>query len=62
MKTMLEPRMAAAITQPPLAGNDSPQGFARITASSQGGLAMFPIIQSHQDLSIHPFGHRDILL
>src|SRR5215831_16436034 len=38
---MLEPRTVTAITQPAFVGADSTHGFARITASSQGGLAMY---------------------
>src|SRR5215472_6070215 len=49
IKAMLEPRMATAITQPLFAGDGSTHGFARITASSQGGLAMLAIIHSHRD-------------
>src|ERR1051326_5116717 len=40
IKAMLEPRMVAAMIQPPPEGAGSMHGFARITASSQGGLAM----------------------
>jgi hypothetical protein len=50
MKAMLEARMVAAITQAPYLGDASTHGFARITASSQGGLAKLAITHSHKDL------------
>jgi hypothetical protein len=40
MKAMLDPRIVAANTHFPAAGEDSPEGAARIAASSQGDLEM----------------------
>src|SRR5262249_39015070 len=56
MKAMLEPRMVAATTQPPFVGDGSTHGFARITASSQGGLAILAMIHSQRGRAVQSSG------
>src|SRR6516225_258111 len=56
MKAMLEPRMVAAMIQAPFRGEGSTHGFARIRASSQGGLAILAIIHSRRTCALKAFG------
>lgn len=56
MKAMLEPRMVAAMTQAPFRGDGSAHGFARIKASSQGGLAILAIIYFRGTCAVNAFG------
>jgi hypothetical protein len=59
MKAILDPRMVAAIIQPPFAGLWLAHGDARITASSQGGLPILAIVHSHPRSK--PFGEAPII-
>src|SRR5258707_1202485 len=54
IKAMLEPRMVAASIQGPFVVAGRPHEPARITASSQGGLAMLAIVHSQVEQVSRP--------